>query len=40
MNWSKATMKQLLIILHFEDCPACYKQMALNEIQKRLGESR
>jgi hypothetical protein len=39
MDWSKATIKQLVIILRYEDCPVCYKQMARNEIKRRLEES-
>ncbi|WP_019417147.1 hypothetical protein [Anoxybacillus sp. EFIL] len=40
MNWSKATLRQLYVIVRYEDCPNRYKQMALEEIQKRLGELR
>jgi hypothetical protein len=38
MDWSKATLKQLVTILRYEECPACYKQLARNEIKRRLEE--
>ncbi|WP_156936143.1 hypothetical protein [Anoxybacteroides tepidamans] len=37
VDWSRATLKQLYIILHYEKCPACYKQQAQNEMKRRLG---
>ncbi|MCX8047308.1 MAG: hypothetical protein N3A70_10610 [Anoxybacillus gonensis] len=40
MNWSKATLRQLYVIVRYEHCPIQYKQMALKEIQKRLEDLR
>lgn len=40
MNWSKATLRQLYVIVRYEHCPIRYKQMALKEIQKRLEDLR
>lgn len=37
MDWSKATFKQLHVILHYEKCPDCYKQRARDEMKRRLG---
>ncbi|OQM47513.1 hypothetical protein B6A27_00260 [Anoxybacillus sp. UARK-01] len=37
MDWSKATFKQLYVIIHYEQCPACYKRRARDEIKRRLG---
>lgn len=38
MDWSKATLKQLVIILRYEDCPAFLKRLAREEIKRRLEE--
>jgi hypothetical protein len=40
VNWSKATLKQLYVILRYEQCPACYKRRARDEIKRRLGGER
>jgi hypothetical protein len=36
MDWSKATLKQLVTILRYEECPIAYKHLARNEIKRRL----
>jgi hypothetical protein len=36
MNWSKATLKQLVIIVWYEDCPEFLKQLTKKEIKRRL----
>ncbi|QIZ65849.1 hypothetical protein [Geobacillus subterraneus] len=37
MDWSKATIRQLVTIIRFEECPEVYKQRARQEMKQRLG---
>ncbi|MGG3704251.1 hypothetical protein [Geobacillus stearothermophilus] len=37
MDWSKATIQQLVTIIRFEECPEIDKQRARQEIRQRLG---
>ncbi|OQP12831.1 hypothetical protein C1N77_05395 [Geobacillus thermoleovorans] len=37
MDWSKATVQQLVTIIRFEECPEIYKHRAWQEMKQRLG---